>query len=393
MRIARRQWLCALCAALMVHVGVAVWLLWQPRESGAVGAGIGGVEVSLGPAGGAPGGEAQLSEEVTEADEVEPDSTATPAEETTEMAEVSEPEQVETAETEVTSAVTEEPQETPVEPSETVPIERAEPVETETAARWALAETTDVEPMESVQPDEITPIETDNAPPPDLVQSAALPPPDSPLPEPVQPTVEAIEEQPVEAVEEQPVETAEPVPQEPETVETASRPAPPVPRRRPAEAPRKVVEAAPAQQVAKSSVVTAGETDQIAKINPSVAGAGGKAGTEASPEAGSGDATSAGGIPGASADYMALLQAWLEKHKEYPRRAQLRRQEGTALLYFVMDREGRVITHRLEESSGHRLLDREVEEMIERAQPLPKMPDHMSQAQLELIVPVQFFLR
>ena len=58
-----------------------------------------------------------------------------------------------------------------------------------------------------------------------------------------------------------------------------------------------------------------------------------------------------------------------------------------------MDREGRVITHRLQESSGHRLLDREVEEMIKRAQPLPRMPDDMEQAQLELVVPVQFFLR
>ena len=52
-----------------------------------------------------------------------------------------------------------------------------------------------------------------------------------------------------------------------------------------------------------------------------------------------------------------------------------------------------MITHRLQESSGHRLLDREVEDMIKRAQPLPKMPDDMEQAQLELVVPVQFFLR
>ncbi len=31
--------------------------------------------------------------------------------------------------------------------------------------------------------------------------------------------------------------------------------------------------------------------------------------------------------------------------------------------------------------------------MIERAQPLPRMPDDMKQAELELVVPVQFFLR
>ena len=91
--------------------------------------------------------------------------------------------------------------------------------------------------------------------------------------------------------------------------------------------------------------------------------------------------------------YMAQLQAWLERHKEYPRRAKLRRQEGTVLLYFVMNREGRVLEYRIRQRSGHASLDRAVEEMIERAQPLPKMPQEMRQARLELVVPVQFFLR
>lgn len=382
MRIARRQWLCALSAALMVHIGVAVTLLWEPEESGAVAAGIGGVEFSLGPAGGAPGGEAQASEEVAEADTVQPDSTVTPTEETAEATDTIEPEQTEVIETEVASAVTEEPQESPVEPPQTVPVQRVEPIETQTAARWTLSDDTPLEQIETVQPDQIMPITTESTTVPPILQSAAIPPVDSLLPEPIQPPVE-----------EQPIETAEPEPQQPVTAEAVTNDAPPVPRRRPAEPPKEVVKPAPTRQVAQASVVTAGETNQVARVTPSVAGSAGKAGTETNRQAGSGDASSGGGLPGAEADYMALLQAWLEKHKEYPRRAQLRRQEGTALLYFVMDREGRVITHRLQESSGHRLLDREVEEMIRRAQPLPKMPDDMERAQLELVVPVQFFLR
>jgi hypothetical protein len=31
--------------------------------------------------------------------------------------------------------------------------------------------------------------------------------------------------------------------------------------------------------------------------------------------------------------------------------------------------------------------------MIERSQPLPRIPDEMHQTRLELVVPVQFFLR
>lgn len=63
------------------------------------------------------------------------------------------------------------------------------------------------------------------------------------------------------------------------------------------------------------------------------------------------------------------------------------------LLYFVVDREGHVLDYRIEQSAGHAALDEEVQKMIERAQPLPAMPDTMDKETLELVVPVQFFLR
>lgn len=124
-----------------------------------------------------------------------------------------------------------------------------------------------------------------------------------------------------------------------------------------------------------------------------VSGAAGRQGNRDADETGSGDATAGGGIPGSSRDYAATVLAWLERHKEYPRRARLRRQEGTVALYFVVNRAGAVLEYRLEESSGHRALDEEVLSMIERAQPLPPMPEDMHREHLELIVPVEFFLR
>jgi protein TonB len=90
---------------------------------------------------------------------------------------------------------------------------------------------------------------------------------------------------------------------------------------------------------------------------------------------------------------MSLLQAWLEKHKEYPRAARQRRVEGTVLLYFVVDRGGQVRADRIEKTSGHRLLDDEAEAMIKRANPLPPIPDAMNRDRLEIVVPVQFFLK
>jgi protein TonB len=105
------------------------------------------------------------------------------------------------------------------------------------------------------------------------------------------------------------------------------------------------------------------------------------------------DAVAGGGSPGPTPDYLGVLRAWLERHKEYPRPARTRREEGTVLLRFVMERSGRVLSYRIERSSGHPALDRAVEEMLARAQPLPAMPPEIRQARLELVVPVQFALR
>jgi protein TonB len=93
-----------------------------------------------------------------------------------------------------------------------------------------------------------------------------------------------------------------------------------------------------------------------------------------------------------SPDYLGLLQAWLERHKEYPRLARRRGMEGEVLLRFVMDRSGQVLEFAIERSSGHALLDREAEHMIERAQPLPAMPADLAGDRLQLVVPLLFRL-
>jgi protein TonB len=90
---------------------------------------------------------------------------------------------------------------------------------------------------------------------------------------------------------------------------------------------------------------------------------------------------------------VSLLQAWLARHREYPNTARIRRQQGTTLLRFVMDRQGRILSHRIEHSSGIPALDRAVEEMLARAEPLPAIPPEVRSAQLELIVPIRFELR
>lgn len=91
--------------------------------------------------------------------------------------------------------------------------------------------------------------------------------------------------------------------------------------------------------------------------------------------------------------YFAELQAYLERHRRYPRAARLRRQQGTAVLYFVIDRQGNVLDYRIERSSGHRLLDREVAAMLERAKPLPPAPPELQRSRFELLLPIRFAMR
>jgi protein TonB len=84
--------------------------------------------------------------------------------------------------------------------------------------------------------------------------------------------------------------------------------------------------------------------------------------------------------------------AQLNKHRQYPRAAMARRQQGVPYIRFVMDRDGKVLSSRLERSSGFPDLDREAVALPRRASPLPKPPDDKPGDTLELVVPVEFFL-
>jgi len=96
---------------------------------------------------------------------------------------------------------------------------------------------------------------------------------------------------------------------------------------------------------------------------------------------------------GTRAEYARVIQSWLSDYRKYPHRARRRGQQGTARLYFVLDRDGRVVESRIEDSSGFNALDAEALAMVERAQPLPAMPEALPGRTLEMVVPVQFRLR
>jgi len=105
--------------------------------------------------------------------------------------------------------------------------------------------------------------------------------------------------------------------------------------------------------------------------------------------------------PGASSDPpSSALPTWkgallrhLERHKRYPAMARQNRQEGIVYVRFTMSRDGQVLAAHVERASNVSSLDQEGLDLLRRAQPLPPLPADLPGESLELVVPIQFFLR
>ncbi|MBX9847564.1 MAG: energy transducer TonB [Xanthobacteraceae bacterium] len=85
-----------------------------------------------------------------------------------------------------------------------------------------------------------------------------------------------------------------------------------------------------------------------------------------------------------------LVGARLQQQKRYPTSAEGRRETGTVMLRFQVDRDGSVTSRSIIRSSGVAALDQEVLAMLQRAQPMPAFFPGMTQPQMTLTVPVEF---
>lgn len=97
-------------------------------------------------------------------------------------------------------------------------------------------------------------------------------------------------------------------------------------------------------------------------------------------------------LNGASTDYASRLRAWLEAHKTYPKRARMRREQGTVHVHFAVDRQGRLLGGDVVRSSGYASLDAEAMAMLDRSNPFPGAPHGVRGERIEVSTPVEFFL-
>lgn len=110
-------------------------------------------------------------------------------------------------------------------------------------------------------------------------------------------------------------------------------------------------------------------------------------------EGGTGRGPGSGGGSAGAGHYYGQLASWLNRHKRYPARARHQSEQGTVKIQFTIDRNGRLLSHRIVSSSGHGLLDQEAEAMLERASPMPAIPAALNRSRLTVTLPIHFSLR
>lgn len=239
-------------------------------------------------------------------------------------------------------------------------------------------------------------------------ESVEQPPQPKPMPEPAEQTP-----QPKPAAEPEPEPVSRPAP------EPTQRPAAPVastPGTRSVESlaptPPKPAEAARQPTIAKAASPRQAEPVQVSKPKPAqqaVAAqanpnppirsqASAEAATRSGPQgesetANKAEQTGAGSSSGMAKDYLMRVLAYLDRFKEYPYQARMSRQEGIAHLRFTIDRSGRILSYQLERSTRFPLLDQQALRMLEKANPLPPMPEDMQRSRMEVVLPVAFNLR
>jgi protein TonB len=100
-----------------------------------------------------------------------------------------------------------------------------------------------------------------------------------------------------------------------------------------------------------------------------------------------------GGAPRVAPSWATALNRRLEHFKRYPNKARDRDEVGDVMLSFTVDRNGQVLSRQIAQSSGHPELDAEALSMIDRAQPLPPLPDSMPEPQYDFTIPIHFSLQ
>jgi protein TonB len=94
----------------------------------------------------------------------------------------------------------------------------------------------------------------------------------------------------------------------------------------------------------------------------------------------------------AQTSYVALIGAALQRHREYPRAARARGEEGRVTMVLVIAPNGTLVDVRVQKGSGFTSLDDAAVQMARRAAPFPPLPGTLGSTPATFVVPVAFAL-
>ncbi len=92
-------------------------------------------------------------------------------------------------------------------------------------------------------------------------------------------------------------------------------------------------------------------------------------------------------------NYGSVLSREFAKHKQYPRVAQMRGWQGTSRIELQIDATGTVTAINILESSGFEILDKQAIESVQKALPLPPIPEELRGKDFTIVVPMKFSLQ
>lgn len=97
--------------------------------------------------------------------------------------------------------------------------------------------------------------------------------------------------------------------------------------------------------------------------------------------------------PDLLAGYGQALSQAIGRHQRYPRIAQMRGWQGTAMVALKFGSGNRLLATTLHKSSGHEVLDEQALAMVKDAQPLPNPPERLRNRDFAVLVPIVFRIK
>ncbi len=97
-------------------------------------------------------------------------------------------------------------------------------------------------------------------------------------------------------------------------------------------------------------------------------------------------------VTDARSAYGSALWGAIKKHKKYPRIAKTRGWQGKVILELSLDGQGKLLSKKVIQSSGHAALDKQALKMVEKAAPFPVPPKALRDGNFTIKVPVPFKL-